>query len=630
MAYTPIRDYGVIGDRRTAALVGRDGSVDWLCLPDFDGPSVFGALLDDERGGRFRVGPAGGEPGRIAYLGNTNILQTRFPTLVVTDAMVSPGPRALADANSRVLVRRLEAVGGQARCELLVEPVYDYGRQPATAASVAGGAVFRGPGPTLSLAAPFALEDQTQRVRAAFTLQPGEVRWLVLAAGDSAGGPEDWPSRRAEDALAFTERYWRDWAADVTYRGPYRERMVRSALLVHLLSYAPRGSLVAAPTTSLPEIVGGPKNWDYRYAWVRDASLAIASLALLGPIDDARAYMDWLLTVPPDEDTGAPLKVMYGLRGETDLTERTLDHLDGYMGSRPVRVGNRAHGQFQLDAFGIFVDCAEIYLRQGGHWEVAYWDLVARVADFVADNWQRPGHDIWELGVQAHWVNSKMLCWVALERAVRIARRLREDEKTDRWLRVMGEIHREVLARGWSERQRAFVQRYGSESLDAAVLLGPVLHFLPAKDPRVLTTARRLQERLGENGMLLRFRPEETPAGGPPGEGAFNPCTLWLITTLARAGLTDEAEQLAGKMAAVAAPLGLMPEEADPGEMVGNVPLLFSQIEWVRVGLELERARQKRGLSARASTLALRGGEALRKAHDDLKQWLRANRSGSE
>lgn len=628
MGYKPIRDYGVIGDRRTAALVGRDGSIDWLCLPDFDGPSVFGALLDDAKGGRFRIGPVGEELGQLRYLGDTNVLQTSFGPLRVTDVMAGPGSRSSTDEATRVIVRRATAVGGQAQCEVSVAPVYNYGREPASVELVEGGAIFRGPGPTLSLATSVPVAIQGNEARAEFTLQPGEVRWVVLAEATAGGSPVEWPIRRAEEAFADAERYWRDWTGKVSYRGPFRSSMIRCALLVHLLSYAPKGSLVAAPTTSLPEIIGGPKNWDYRYAWVRDASLSIATLALLGPIDDARAYMDWLVSLSPDENTGAPLKVMYGIRGETDLDERTLDHLDGYMGSRPVRIGNRAHRQFQLDAFGILADCVEIYLKQGGHWEESYWDLMRRVADFVADNWQRPGHDIWELGQAEHWVNSKMLCWVALDRAIRIARRIGKLDSIDRWDCEMAAIHREVMDRGWSARENSFVQRYGADNLDSAVLLGPVLGFLPVSHPRVLGTVVRLREQLGDHGMLRRFRAEATPDGGPPGEGAFNPCTLWLITTLAMAGWANEAEYLLDEVSRVAEPLGLMPEEADPvtGEMMGNFPLLFSQIELVRAGLWLPQAT----LGRKARTMGImawqKGMDLAEEGMERLGEWLRARR----
>ena len=612
MDYRPIGDYGVIGDRRTAALVGRDGSIDWLCLPDFDGPSVFASLLDAERGGRFLVEPQGGGLGESRYLGDTNVLRLRFGALEVTDLMADLGPRPAASEGRRVLIRRLEAKGGSVRCRLLVAPAYDYGRVAASVELVEGGALFRGPGPTLRLAAPAPLERQGSRVEAWFDLQPGEVRWVVLAAAD--GEDSGWTERRAEEAYEAALRYWREWAVKVSYHGPHRRAMIRSALLIHLLSYAPRGSLVAAPTTSLPEIVGGPKNWDYRYAWVRDASLSIAALALLGPIDDAKTYMDWLLTLPPDEATGAPLRVMYGIRGETDLTERTVDHLPGYRDSRPVRIGNRAHLQLQLDAFGILAECAEVYLRAGGQWETGYSDLIRRVADFVADNWQRPGHDVWELGHSDHFVNSKMLSWVALDRSVKIVGRVGGVGDTDRWRRAMGEIRREVLARGWSDREGAFVQRYGTNNLDAAVLLGPILGFLPARDARSLATIERLRERLSERGMLRRFLAEETPSGGPPGEGAFNPCTLWMVTALARAGWASEAEYLLDKLLQNAEPLGLLSEEIDPasGKMLGNYSLLFSQAELVRAVFSLQRSslgRRAMALGLRAWQVGLERGE---------------------
>lgn len=328
MPYKEIGDYGVVGDRRTAALVGRDGSIDWLCLPDFDGASVFGALLDDGKGGRFRLAPRGGALGRQAYVENTNVLRTSWETIELTDCMADPGSRPAAEESRRALVRRLQARGGAAACELECAPAYDYGRTPVSVERVDGGALLRGNGPTLALAVPGAddaLEVSDHRVHARLELDPGEVRWVVLATAEDAGGPATWTARRAEEAFAGAERYWREWATKVTYRGPYRHEMIRCALLVHLLTYAPEGSVVAAPTTSLPEVVGGPKNFDYRYTWVRDASLSIAVLSMLGPIDEAKAYMDWLVRLPADARHDAPLQVMYGIRGETELPERTLD-----------------------------------------------------------------------------------------------------------------------------------------------------------------------------------------------------------------------------------------------------------------------------------------------------------------
>lgn len=615
--YPPIERHGVVGDRRTAALVAADGTLDWLCLPDYDDAPVFGALLDAARGGAWRLGPADVALGEQRYLDGSAALVTTWAlpggTLELTDAMARPGDdRPAGDAGHRVVLRRLRCTRSTVACALAIRPRDDFDR-PAAIAPAPGGLALTVGDRALGLWASCPLTIDEDGASAAFHLREGEEAWAILALGEP---PAAWTIDRAREALDAAVAYWRDWLGNLTYTGPRGERVRRSALAVHLLSYAPTGSLVAAPTTSLPERVGGDRNYDYRFAWVRDASLSMAILALLGDTRTARRYMDWLVGL--DSSTDAPLQVAYRIGGGTDLTQRERPDLAGYRASRPVRVGNRAFSQRQLDSLGYLADCALVYLEQGGAWRDEYWVLVRRVADYTAANWTRPDSGIWELpGEEQHYVSSKVMSWVALERAVRIAERTDHGAETDDWRAAMGAIRAEVLARGWSERLGAFRQRYGADTLDAAALLIPVMDFLPADDPRVLATVERIEATLAIDGFVHRFRAGETPGHEdlPVGEfeGAFLPCTFWLATTYAKAGQPDRAETILAQAEAATGALDLFAEEVDArsGAFLGNYPLLFAQVEYVRAVLELAKARPLDKARLMVGMLEQRIGRAL-------------------
>jgi GH15 family glucan-1,4-alpha-glucosidase len=402
-----------------------------------------------------------------------------------------------------------------------------------------------------------------------------------------------WTIRRCGDVLNETLTYWQGWVDHLTYTGPRSDWVRRAAVTVHLLGDAPAGSLVAAPTTSLPERIGGGWNADYRFTWVRDASLSVAALALLGDTETARRYIDWVCGL--GSATEAPLQVVYRIDGGTDLSQTERRELHGFRGSQPVRVGNHAYLQHQLGSFGYFADCALIYLEQGGTWREEYWQMVCRAADYTAAVWHRPDNGIWELPSVQHYVSSKVMSWVTLERTVKIAERLGRPEKVAHWRAVMAEIHAEVMRRGWSEHLHAFRQRYGTDTLDASALLIPVMGFLPADHPRVAATVARIASCLTLNGYVYRFHPGETPGVEhlPLGEfeGAFLPCTCWLATAYAKAGRLEAAEVVLARVEHLADELGLLAEGVDArsGTFLGNFPLLFSQIEYIRAVMELAK-----------------------------------------
>jgi len=594
--YPPIEQHGVIGDRRTAALVATDGTLDWLCWPDYDSASLFGALLDAQRGGFWRFGPAVPVAGTQRYLDDSAALVTTWGvaegTLELTDVMAWPGDDRPDDAaEERIVLRRLRCTQGEVDCVLDFQPCVDFAAPVALAAIPGGGALA--PGERVHhLWADLPLELRDGVALATFRLGAGEERWAILSRQERA---VPWTIARARTALDESVAYWQDWLHSLTYTGPRREQVRRSVMAVHLLSYAPSGSLVAAPTTSLPERIGGNRNYDYRYAWVRDASLSMAVLAMLGDTRAAKRYMDWLARL--DSSTDSPLQVVYQIGGGTDLTQRERPELSGYRESQPVLIGNHAFGQRQLDSLGYLADCALIYLEEGGEWHPEYWEMIRRAADYTAANWMQPDSGIWELPAEEHYVSSKVMSWVALERAAKIAEKAQPSHATDSWRAAMAAIHAEVLARGWSDQLGAFRQRYDADTLDAAALLIPVMDFLPADDPRVLATAERIEATLTIDGFVHRFRAGETPGHEdlPVGafEGSFFPCTFWLATTYAKAGQPDRAEALLVGAEATAGALGLFAEEVDArsGAFLGNYPLLFAQVEYVRTILELAKAR---------------------------------------
>ncbi|HEV7268008.1 MAG TPA: glycoside hydrolase family 15 protein [Falsiroseomonas sp.] len=574
--YPPIERLGVVGDRRTAAMVAADGTIGWLCLPDYDGEPVLGSLLDRHQGGFFRLGPTADGFGTQRYRNGTCTLLTRWEApegvLELEDTMVWPGrERRPADASRRVLLRRLRCIRGSMRCRLDLRIRPDF-KPSAPPERVTGGWRFGDGGRDLGLWCSTSVDGllDGETISGEFTLAAGEGVWAVLGPGED---PAAWSARATAAALEETEADWREWLGRLTYTGPRRDRVLRTAMTFRLLSHAPSGALVAAPTASLPERIGGDKNYDYRFAWIRDTSLALAILGMLGDLDTAERYMDWLAGL--GSSTDMPLQVCYRVDGGTEMPERKRTELEGYRGSSPVLFGNQAAKQHQIDSLGYLADCALIYLEQGGSWKPEYGRMVRHLADFSAQHWRKPDNGIWELGAAAHYVSGKVMAWVALERASRIAERTGEHaEAVPHWRRTMQEIRTEVLAEGWSEARQAFRQRYGAEALDASVLLMAMMDFLPSSDPRLRATVARVEKDLTINGLVHRFRPEELPNGDrsdlPMGafEGAFLPCCFWLAAAQAKEGRPAAAEAILDRVEATAGELGLLAEEMDADRRV--------------------------------------------------------------
>lgn len=606
MTYQPIEHYGVIGNMRTAALVGINGSIDWLCVPFFDSPSVFAAILDDQKGGRFEINPReNGVRTKQFYWPETNVLVTRFlsPDGVgeVEDFMPVGFPRESPWHDQ--LVRRVRVMRGTVAFRMRCCPAFDYARMAHRATIGELGAVFESPALSLGLASSVPLSGDGESVHATFALQEGEEAIFVLRPLQSGEAVGRCPSNaETQDVFEHTVNYWHRWLSKCTYVGRWRETVYRSALALKLLTFEPTGAIVAAPTCSLPESLGGGRNWDYRYTWIRDAAFTLYGFLRLGFTEEANEFMRWLEARAVEVDTGAPLQIVYGIDGRHDLTEQTLDHLDGYRGSRPVRIGNGAYRQLQLDIFGELLDSLYLYNKYVMPISYDRWIRIRRRLNWLCENWQQPDEGIWEVrGGRRHFVFSKLMCWVAMDRGIRLADKRSFPADRDRWERVRDQIYEEIMSKGWSQKRKAFVQHYDSESLDASVLIMPLVFFMAPNDPRMLSTINAINRSPKEGGLVsdgLVFR-YDTEAGedglhGP--EGTFTMCSFWLAEALTRAGSVDpaklaEARLLFERMLGHANHLGLYSEEiSDSGEALGNFPQAFTHIALISAAFNLDRA----------------------------------------
>ena len=600
--YPPISDYALLTDCHSAALVSRDGSVDWCCFHRFDARPVFSRVLDWSRGGHFRVAPLGGHRVRRRYLPGTNVLETRFDAtggvLVVVDFLGLELPSA-GQAGTQVhphhqLFRLLRCEDGEVEICVEFAPRFDYGLTVPRVEVVGEDlAVVYGGADALVLQSQLPMAQvAVGECSGGISLQAGDEAFLVLTYAvphrlePRRMAPEEVAARR--DA---TCRFWEDWSDRCTYQGPYREAVVRSALVLKGLTNAPTGAIVAAPTTSLPEEIGGVRNWDYRYSWLRDAALNLYALFALGYREEGHAFMDWLKRTTAGR--AEELQIMYGVGGESLLHEVELSGLDGYRGSRPVRIGNAAAAQFQLDVYGYLLDTAWLYHRHGGHVDPMFWDLLLGTVDVVIRRWAEPDEGIWEVrGGPRHFVSSKVMAWVALDRAIRLAQALQLDADIDRWRAVRTDIRRRIEDEGVDPETGCFVQAFGSRALDASNLLIPLVRFLPPHDHRVKATMERIATELSADGMVYRY--VDADDGLPGGEATFVICTFWLVDNLALAGEVERARRLFERLLGRANELGLLSEEMDAGSgaLLGNFPQAFSHVGLIGAALNLEKATE--------------------------------------
>ncbi|MGO4536453.1 glycoside hydrolase family 15 protein [Leifsonia sp. 2MCAF36] len=583
MTATRIEDYALIGDLHTAAMVSADGSVDWLCLPRFDSPACFAALLDTEAAGRWRVAPAGaGRCTRRRYRDDTLILETEWETadghVRVTDFM--PVRDRAAD-----LVRIVEGISGSVpmQAELIVR--FDYGHVVPWVTKTDGGVrAVAGPDAVL-ITSDVPLAGRDLRTVAEFTVEPGDRVAFVLTWYPSHEG-EPTPAD-PEEALAATELFWSRWSSQSTAYGPHTDAIQRSLITLKALTYLPTGGIVAAPTTSLPEQPGGPRNWDYRFCWLRDATLALQSMITAGYTDEAASWRDWLVRAVAGDP--ADLRIMYGLDGRRRLPEETLDWLGGYDDSTPVRVGNAASEQLQLDVWGEVLDGLALTRTTIGSGDDA-WNVQLALIDHLAGRWHEPDNGLWEMrGPRRHFTHSKVMCWVAVDRMIDGAQQFGLPGPIRRWERLRAEIRRDILANGFDAKRNTFVQAYGSRDLDASLLLIPRVGFLPPDDPRVVGTIEAIQRELTEEGFVLRYRPQASDDGLPGGEGVFLACSFWLVDALLGAGRRDEAEELFDRLLTLRNDVGLLSEEWDPhtARQLGNMPQAYSHFALVRSAFHL-------------------------------------------
>jgi GH15 family glucan-1,4-alpha-glucosidase len=579
-----IEDYALIGDCYTAALVGRDGSIDWLCLPRFDSGACFAALLGTPDNGRWLLAPAADvRSSRRRYRDDTLVLDTDFETdggaVTVTDCMP-------ARMHAPDLVRVVEGKRGQVRMRFELAIRFDYGSVVPWVERIDGGvSAIAGPDRVI-VVSPVPLRGEGFTSVADFVVSEGQrVAFTLLWHRSHEETP---PPIDAYWAVVNTESWWREWAARCTYQGPYRDQVVRSLITLKALTYAPTGGIVAAPTTSLPEWIGGPRNWDYRYCWLRDATFMLLALLNNGYLDEARAWRGWLLRAVAGRPEEA--SILYGLAGERMLPEVELDWLPGYEGSRPVRVGNAASQQFQLDVYGEVMDALYHARLHGLEPHQRGWSGGRSLVKFVEEAWRRPDEGIWEVrGPRRHFTHSKVMAWVALDRAVKAVERWGLEGPLDRWRQTRDAIHAEVCEKGYDADVGSFVQSYGSKELDASLLMIPLVGFLPADDPRVRGTVTAIEKGLMSDGFVARYVPHEGVDGLTGGEGAFLPCTFWLADNMVMQGRLDEARALFERLLGLCNDVGLISEEYDPASrrLLGNFPQAFTHIGLVNTALNL-------------------------------------------
>jgi alpha,alpha-trehalase len=636
--FQAINAYGVIGDCHSVVLVAPDGSVDWGCLPDFDSPAIFCRLLDAQRGGYFQIAPSDQTiHGTQRYLRGSNVLQTRFTSeageAILTDFMpvetlsawqfreLNNNTWTREDGSCHCFVRIIECVQGELPITMTLKVTPDYASAPSEVtlvpdgmgAVISGGQQHVGLGvvgayrlPSFNMFVSQEAEDLHPTIVVQATLQEGERLLFAVGMGRNVRAArrlaeEEMHLRNFDWELAHTLHCWRNWLKSSINNGPYTKWVERSALVLKMMTYAPTGAIVAAPTTSLPEELGGVRNWDYRYTWLRDATFTLYALNVLGFMEEAHAFTHWLRRL--SYSNGEDLQIMYGIRGERDLSERELPHLSGYSDSSPVRVGNGAADQKQMDVFGEVLDCIHLFRRQGGFerygekLEGPLWAMMRLLVEHVCLHWQEPDSGIWEVrGGLRHFVYSKVMCWVALDRAIRAAEQLKLEADLPRWRLVRDQIRADILMHGYNTHIGAFTQSYDSEVLDASNLLLPLVGFIAPDDPRMRSTVDRIIEQLtDERGFVYRYHAEDTDDGLPGGEGTFTICTFWLVDNLSMQGRIDEARSLFERLLNYASHLGLFSEEIDSKRNIalGNFPQAFTHIALINSASNLRKAEMR-------------------------------------
>jgi GH15 family glucan-1,4-alpha-glucosidase len=613
--YPLIADHGLIGDLQTAALVATDGSIDWFCFPRFDSPSVFGALLDRRRGGRYRIRPAAGAfATKQMYLPDTAILITRYLSEEGVGEVIDFMPVTSGAATDRHrLVRMIRCVRGRMTFEVEIAPRFDYGRAPLKLDLTDHGAVFSSNGTSMTLHAVREPGDERLAhrkvndegdVKLELSLTAGQVRGLLLETAVEV--PRAVRVGEVQQLFDDTVRFWRSWLARSTYVGRWREALERSAITLKLMTYAPTGGLVAAPTAGLPEQIGGERNWDYRFTWVRDASFSIHALLGMGFTDEAAAFAGWLrrrVEEQPGGDARSPLNIMYRIDGSPDLTEEVLAHWEGYRGSAPVRIGNAAGDQLQLDIYGEAMDSLYVAERHGltpGHHG---WQAVVGLLDWLTQNWDQPEEGIWETrGGRKDFTYGRVMSWAAFDRAIRLAARYGRPAPVQRWTEARDAIYEQVMTRGWNAERGAFVQQYDEDVLDSSMLLMPRVGFIAPQDPMWLSTLRAMDSELVADSLVYRYDPAASPDGLRGSEGTFSLCTFLYVDALAGAGRVEEARLTFEKMLTYGNHVGLYSEEIAPtGEQLGNFPQAFTHLSLINAAITLNAQLDRDGVRARAA-----------------------------
>ncbi len=597
MPYLPIENYALIGNMHTAALVGMNGSIDFMCLPHFDSPTIFAALLDDKKGGRFSIRPILEKVRqRQLYVPDTSVLLSRFLSEEGV-AEVSDFMPMGEGIDPHALIRRAKTVRGEVRYEIRCAPRFNYARDTHQIEIRDGEVLFKSESMTLRLRTEVPLSvAEDGAVFGEFTLGTGQTAAFVLEEIGTSSPSANPPF--VPEAFKQTLDYWRNWVGRIHYQGRWRETVHRSAITLKLLTSADYGSVVAAPTFGLPEEIGGERNWDYRYTWIRDASFTMYALMRLGCVDEAGAFMRWVEDRVSELNPDGSLQIMYGIDGRKDLTEHTLPHLEGYMGSSPVRIGNGAYDQFQMDIYGELMDSVYLFNKYGEPIHHDLWENLSRLTNWVVENWQRPDAGIWEVrGGRQEFTYSRLMAWVAIDRAIRLALKRSFPAPLDEWHAARNAIYRDIYTNFWDPDRATFVQHKGTQAVDASTLLMPLVRFISPTDPRWLSTMRAIEQDLVDDSLVYRYKIEEAAADGLVGmEGTFGITSFWYVEALGRTGDVDKARFIFEKLLGYANHVELYAEELGPhGEHLGNFPQAFTHLALISAAFDLDRRLSSAG-----------------------------------